>query len=99
MVFSAVKIVPVYVVNYELQDSIETAARFAIANRKTPEDLQNEVYKKIQQLGINATLKDIHVQMTTDGYVAINLSYSVPINLPGYQLELHFNPHADNRSI
>lgn len=99
MVFSAVKIVPAYVTNYELQDSIETAARFAIANRKTAEDLQNDVFKKIRELGVNASLKDVHVQMTGDGYVAINLTYSVPINLPGYQFELHFNPHADNRSI
>jgi hypothetical protein len=101
IVFGVVKIVPAYVNNYELQDSMNTAARFAIANRQTPDDLRNEIYKKTQDLGITVKKEDIKVTMG-DGpqpVVNVTLSYTVPVDLQVYQFELQFSPHADNRSI
>ncbi len=99
LILTGIKVVPPYVNNYELQDSIETAARFAMANRRSPEDLKDQVFRKIRELGLNARREDIQVTMTPEGYVAISLNYSVPIDLPGYQFQLQFHPHADNRSI
>lgn len=99
LILTGIKVVPPYVNNYELQDSIETAARFAMANRRSPEDLKDQVFRKIRELGLNVRREDIQVTMTPEGYVAISLNYSVPIDLPGYQFQLQFHPHADNRSI
>lgn len=99
LILTGIKVVPPYVNNYELQDSIETAARFAMANRRSPDDLKDQVFRKIRELGLNVRREDIQVTMTPEGYVAISLNYSVPIDLPGYQFQLQFHPHADNRSI
>jgi Flp pilus assembly protein TadG len=101
LVFAGVKVVPAYVNNYQLQDSMNTAARFAMANRQSPDDLRNEIYKKTQDLGINVKKEDIKVTMgdVASGLVQVSLSYSVPVNLQVYEFELQFTPHADNRSI
>jgi hypothetical protein len=101
LVFTLVEIVPAYVNNYELQDSMNTAARFALANRQTPDDVRNEIYKKTQDLGIDIKKENIKVTMGEgfQGIVQISISYTVPVNFRVYQFQLQFNPHADNRSI
>lgn len=98
MVFTAVKIVPAYFANWQFQDAIETEARFAIANKKSEEGIRDDVYKKMQELGIPAKRDDVRVSLA-EGLVNISLSYSVPVDLQVYQFTLDFRPHADNRTI
>jgi hypothetical protein len=100
LVFIAVKIVPVYVNNYEFQDSIESESRFALAGypKKSVDDIRDDVFKKAQELGIPAKEEDIQVTVDTHD-VDIALDYTVPINLAVYQFTLQFHPHADNHSI
>jgi hypothetical protein len=100
MVFVAVKIVPVYVANYQFQDSIESESRFALAGypKKSVDDIRDDVFKKVQDLGIPAKEEDIQVTVN-DSSVDIDLNYTVPINLAVYQFTLQFHPHADNHTI
>lgn len=98
LVFSAVKIVPAYVNNYQLQDSMETEARFAGANRKAEADIRQDVWKKVQELGIPVKQDDIRVSVV-EGAVQISLNYSIPVDLQVYRFNLDFHPHADNRTI
>jgi hypothetical protein len=100
MAFAAVKIVPVYFANYQLQDSIESESRFALTGypMKSADDVRNDIWNKAKELGIPATKDQIQVAME-NGSVAIGLNYSVPIDLAVYQLTLQFHPHADNHSI
>lgn len=99
-VFVAAKVIPPYFANYQFQDAIETESRFALTGypKRSQDDIQNEVYKKAQDLGIPAKKDDIKVMMDT-GTVTISLDYTVPIDLSVYQLTLQFHPHADNRTI
>jgi len=100
LVFAAVKIVPVYVANFEFQDSIQSESRFALAGypKKSVDDIRDDVFKKAQELGIPA--KEDDIQVTVDNSdVDIALDYTVPINLAVYQFTLQFHPHADNHSI
>ncbi|MGO9591765.1 MAG: hypothetical protein ACLP3K_17185 [Candidatus Acidiferrales bacterium] len=100
LAFVAVKIVPVYVNNFQFQDSIETESRFALAGypKKNVDDIRDDVFKKAQELGIPAKEEDIQVTVDTHD-VDIALDYTVPINLAVYQFTLQFHPHADNHSI
>jgi hypothetical protein len=100
MVFTAVKIVPVYFANYQFQDSIESESRFALTGypKKTADDVRNDIFNKAKELGIPAQKDSIQVAMD-NGSVAIGLDYSVPIDLALYQFTLQFHPHADNHSI
>jgi hypothetical protein len=100
MAFTAVKIVPVYVENYQFQDSIEAESRFALTGypKKGPDDVRADIFKKAQELDIPVRSEDIRVTMT-NGSVEIGTDYSVPIDLKVYQFTLQFHPHADNHSI
>jgi hypothetical protein len=100
MIFTAVKVVPVYFANYQFQDAINSESRFALTGypKRTVEDVRDDIYKKAQELQIPAKREDIQVSMQS-GYVNISLDYSVPIDLAVYQFSLQFHPHADNHSI
>ncbi len=100
MVFAGIKIIPVYVDNYQFQDAIESESKFALAGypKKSVDDIRDDVWKKAQDLSIPAQREDIQVNVT-NGSVSISLDYSVPIDLAVYQLTLQFHPHADNHSI
>ena len=100
MAFVCFKVIPPYFANYQFQDAIESESRFALSGypRRSQDDIQDEVYKKAQDLGIPAKRDDIHVIMS-NAQVSISLDYSIPIDLSVYQFMLHFNPHADNHTI
>jgi hypothetical protein len=100
LLFTAVKIVPVYVESYQFQDSIETESRFAVTAypKKSPEDVRAAIFKKAQELDIPIKAEDIRINIT-NGAVDIGTDYSVPIDLKVYQFTLQFHPHADNHTI
>jgi hypothetical protein len=100
MVFTAVKLIPVYFANYQFQDAIESESRFALTGypKKSIEDIRDDVWQKAQELSIPLQKDDIQVAVTS-GSVSISMDYSVPIDLAVYQLTLQFHPHADNHSI
>jgi len=97
-VFAAIKIIPAYVLNYELQDSMQTEARFAISSKKTEDDVRDSVWKRIQELGIPARKEDIRVNMVENN-VTIVVNYVVHVDLKVYEFNLEFHPHADNHTI
>jgi len=100
--FAAVKIVPVYFANYQLQDSMQTEARFALSAypKKGPDDIRDDIYKKMQELDIPAKKEDIKVFMdSATGNVDLGLDYTVTIDLKVYQWIKPFHLHADNHSI
>ncbi len=100
MVFCAIKVVPSWFANYQLQDAITTEARFATSTypKKSPEDIQGDVFKKAQELGVPAKKEDIKVSF--DGnLVTITLDYSVSYDLAVTQITHQFHLYADSRPI
>jgi len=97
-VFSAVKVIPAYVNEYQLSDKIQETARFAVVNRYTEDQVRDEIYKTVQDLGIPAKREDIKVSVSRT-LVTISLDYTVPVDLLVYQLTLHFTPTAENKSL
>ena len=98
MAFAAFKIVPAYFADYQLKDAMGTEARYAQVNRKNANDVQDDVWKKIQELGIPAKKEDIRV-ITEQGLVTISVSYTVPVDLMVTQHDLVFHDQADNKAI
>jgi len=97
-VFCCIKIIPLYLANYELQDSMRQMAAYASAYRKQDDDIRADVEKKVQELGIPADSKDIQVS-DVSGNVRISVDYTVPVDLAVYQLQLHFHPQVNNASL
>ena len=98
LAFAAVKIVPIYVTNYQLQDSMQEEATFASVNRKSADDIKSDLQKKLTDLGVTADPNSMQVTSVA-GNVQISFEYTVPVDLTVYQLQLHFHPHADNASL
>jgi hypothetical protein len=100
MIFSAVKIIPAYFANYQLQDSMQTEARFALSYpKKDADQVRNDIWRKVQDLSIPVAQEDAIKVTEDDANVTISLDYSVPVDLKVYQFTLQFHPHADNHTI
>ena len=97
-VFAAIKVVPVYVAEYELKDKITEQARFAVVNRYTDEQVRDIIYKVVQDLDIPANREDIKVQNTNHG-IMISVNYSVPVDFKVYKTELSFSPSSEGRDL
>ena len=97
-IFCAVKVVPPYFANYQLQDSMREEAAYASASRKQADDIRVDIEKKVKELGIPAQSKDIQVSDDA-GNVTISVDYTVPVDLVIFPLQLHFHPQANNASL
>lgn len=98
VIYSAFKIIPAYVSEYQLTDKMEEQARFAVVNRYTDEQIRDNIYKVVQDLDIPAKREDIKVNATPSG-VKIWMDYTVPVDLFFYHAELHFSPSSENKSL
>jgi len=95
--YCAVKIVPVYVSNYELNDKIRQLAIQATVDHSSAQAVQDKVLDYAKELGLPIERKDVTVQV--GNLVSISIDYTVPIDLKVYTLNLHFTPSAENRQI
>jgi hypothetical protein len=97
-VYAAIKIVPPYAAEYQLADKIQEQARFAVVNRYTEDQIRDNVYKVIQDLGIPAKREDIKIEASQQ-VVRIAMDYTVPIDLITYHMDLHFTPSSENKAL
>lgn len=100
LVFAGIKLVPVYITNYQFQDSMQTEARFALSGwpRKSEDDIREDLWKEMQKEGITARKEDLHISIQ-QSLVNITLDYTVPIDLKLFQWSAEFHLHADNHTI
>jgi hypothetical protein len=96
--FVIVKVAPAYMNEYQLQDSMNEEARFAVVNHKNSEDVHADVMKKTTELGLPVTDKDVTV-VTNPTSTQISVKYTVPVDLKFYQFTIDFNPTADGRTM
>ncbi|MBS1840062.1 MAG: DUF4845 domain-containing protein [Acidobacteria bacterium] len=98
LVYAAVKTVPPYVSEYELNDTMQETARFASVTRSGEDQIRATIFKKIEELEIPATKEDVKVT-AVNGKVSISVDYTVPIDLMVYKFDLHFTPSTSNKDI
>lgn len=97
-IYSAVKIIPAYVNDYQLSDKMQEQARFAVVNRYSEDQIRDDIFKVVQDLDIPAKKEDIKV-VATNSVVKISLDYTVPVDLLMYHAELHFSPSSESKSL
>ena len=100
-VYLGAELIPVYYANYELQDLIKTEATLQTYTTKPEAEIQDGIYKKAQDLRIPLDKNQIKVQrhgFTGTGSLSIDAPYMVRVDLPGYPLDLHFDPSTSNQS-
>ncbi|HXY03605.1 MAG TPA: hypothetical protein VEI49_08490 [Terriglobales bacterium] len=100
-IYVGATLIPVYYANYELQDMIKTEATLQTYTTKPEADIQMTVFKKAQDLDIPLSKDQIKVQRhgnTGTGSLLIDAPYTVHVELPGYPMDLRFDPSTDNKS-
>jgi hypothetical protein len=97
-VFIAVKLVPLYVAEYQLKDKMSEQARFAVVNHYTEEQMRDIIFKTVQDLDIPAQRDDIKMANTNHG-VTISVNYTVPVDFLLYKTDMRFAPSSDGLDI
>ncbi len=96
VVWAVMVLVPPYYKNYELQDTIADEARMNTYTPKSVEDMRDTIFRRCHDLEIPCDREKI-VVLRDQGGVMINVNYTVHVELPGYPMDLQFNPTSRNR--
>jgi Domain of unknown function (DUF4845) len=97
-VFVCIRVVPLYFADYQFQDAMQTAARFASVGRQSPDDIRASLLKEAERAEMPIKAEDIKVT-NHDGRFDIEANYSVTVDLFVYQWTLNFHPKASNSRL
>ncbi|MBZ5598284.1 MAG: hypothetical protein LAN83_08175 [Acidobacteriia bacterium] len=100
VVYVCAELIPPFFSNYEFEDVIKSEATLATYSTKPEDAIRDTIFKKAQDLEIPLTKEDIKVKRTGlqgTGTVSIEAHYTVHVDLPGYPLDLNFDPSTRNK--
>lgn len=88
--------------NIELRDDLkdmssQLAARIALSSAKSDEDFRNDILNKAKKYEIPLQPDQVTVRRSGEGFAAtmyFAADYTVPVNLPGITVNLHFHPES-----
>jgi YbbR domain-containing protein len=98
LIFSCVKIIPVYVNNFQFQDYLQNQTPFWLTQHASLETIRGNILAKAEDLGLPVVAEQVKVE-ATPARVRISIDYSVPVDLKVYILPLHFTDSSENRAI
>jgi hypothetical protein len=98
VIYAGIKIIPVYVNDYQLNDYISTQTPFWVTQHTQADAIRKNIMAKAQDLGFTLTEDDLTVDASSVK-VTVGLDYHVPVDLKVYTLQLHFTHSNENRSI
>ena len=98
VIYSSIKIIPVYVNDYQLNDYIYNQTPFWATQHSPAEAILKNVLAKAEDLDIPLAAEDVTIDASASK-VAVNIDYHVPVDLRVYTLQLHFTHSNQNRSI
>lgn len=97
-IYTAWKVVPPYVNDYQLSDMMQEQSRYAMVNRYSEDQIRDKVYKEMVDLDIPAKREDIKI-VANNNVVKISLDYTVPVDVLVYHVDLHFTPNSETKSL
>jgi hypothetical protein len=96
MVAVLLTLAPVYYEDFQLRQYIQTLTRGTSAATTQDEVLRAAVSDRGRQLDLPIRPEDIQISRT-DGKLQVQIKYSVQMDFPLYQVDLHFHPSATSR--
>jgi hypothetical protein len=97
-VYVCIRVVPLFVADYQFRDSMESAARFASVNHLSPDQIRLNLFKEAEKAEVPVKLEDIKVA-NRGGRIDIEADYSVTVDLHVYQWTLKFHPSVSNSRL
>jgi hypothetical protein len=98
LIYVAVRTVPIYIDNYDLEDYIRQLAIQATAARPPAAQIQQSVLAHALDLHLPVSADQIKVESNRGG-VKIAVDYTVPVDLRVYTLVLHFTYSTSNAAL
>jgi hypothetical protein len=102
VVYLIAELAPPFFSNYQFEDVIKTEAQMGTYSTKSDDIIRDEVFKKAQELDVPIVKEQIKIRRVGSAYagsVSIEAPYTVHLNLPGYPLDLNFDPSSTNKSV
>lgn len=97
-VYTAWKMIPPFVNDYQLSDKMQEQSRYAMVNHYTEEQIRDNIYKVMVDLDIPAKREDIKI-VANNNVVKVSLDYTVPVDVLVYHTDLHFTPNSETKSL
>ena len=98
LVFLGFKLLPPYVSNFQLEDTIQNIALTATYAPMTNEEIMKAVIARARGFGVELTPKQITANKSQRG-VVIAVDYTTTVDLFVRSVDLHFSPSAANQSF
>ena len=98
LIYVGIKVIPVYVNSYEIEDYIRQQTPFWLTQRANADVIRERILIKARELGLPIEADQIDVQASSAS-VAVTLDYRVPVDLKVYTWSLHFTSSAQNKSL
>lgn len=93
VIFLALKLLPSYVANFQLQDAVENLSRRASYSEMTEREIRDAVVSRAGDFGIALDSRQVAVRKRSDT-VDIAIQYEVQVDLIWRRVELRFEPSA-----
>jgi len=96
LVYGGLTIIPVRSAAFQLDDEIREQVVLAGSGRRrvADEEIRRAIMTRAADLGLPVDARALVIRRTR-GQISIDLEYSVPVELPGYTFDWHFESHHD----
>jgi hypothetical protein len=98
VIFVGIKVIPVYVDDYELNDYIQQQTPFWLTDRAGHDAVEKNVLDKAQDLGLPVTDDNVKI-IASPRMVSVTVDYTVPVDLVVATLPLHFSHSNENKQL
>jgi hypothetical protein len=98
LIFVSVKVIPVYINDYEINDYLQNQTPFWLTQRASADVIRKSILAKAEDLGLPIAAEDVTVE-ANPSKVTVSLDYHVPVDLKVYTLPLHFTHSKGNTAI
>jgi len=95
-------LIPPYFANYQFEDDLKNIAISNTYGTRTEDDIKDVIIGKAKAYDINLTKDEVKVVKSgpvNAGSLAIDVDYSIHVDIPGYPVDLHFHPSTANKSV
>jgi len=93
IVYAGIKVVPVYILNYQIQNLFEVNANRV---QTTPlNDIKADIAAKLTNMHAPITIDDVIIENNETGGITISAQYSVVVKfVDDWQIKFNFKPEA-----
>jgi len=94
-IYVGIKVIPPFFNDWQFQDTLDSEARIDTYNTKPEADIRRDIMRAARENDI--PISDDQLVVTRgNGTIYIGTKYTVHVDLPGYPVDLQFNPQSKN---